>query len=234
MIYHTRCVARGTQRAMVDHRHAVHDVPARADAGARSAGRLVKEGGAHAVKLEGGERTADAIAAIVAGRHSGHGPRRAHAAVGPPVRRVQGAARRGPPAGRRQGRRAGGGVRRRGRVRADGTGEADHRVGVDPDDRHRGRRRTATARCSSSRTCSGCTATCGRSSSSGTPRSGRDPPGGRGVLPRGPRGPVPGRGALISVRPTTSSAVQSSGEAPHHPICARRPSISPPGGGRRT
>jgi 3-methyl-2-oxobutanoate hydroxymethyltransferase len=30
-----------------------------------SAGRVVKEGGAHAVKLEGGERTADAIKAIV-------------------------------------------------------------------------------------------------------------------------------------------------------------------------
>jgi 3-methyl-2-oxobutanoate hydroxymethyltransferase len=65
VIYHTRCVARGTTRAMV-----ISDMPfmtfqpgpAQALA---SAGRLVKEGGAHAVKLEGGERTADAIAAIV-------------------------------------------------------------------------------------------------------------------------------------------------------------------------
>jgi 3-methyl-2-oxobutanoate hydroxymethyltransferase len=65
MIYHTRCVVRGTNRAMI-----ITDLPfmtfqpgpAKA---LESAGRLVKEGGAHAVKLEGGERTADAIAAVV-------------------------------------------------------------------------------------------------------------------------------------------------------------------------
>jgi 3-methyl-2-oxobutanoate hydroxymethyltransferase len=65
VIYHTRCVVRGTSRAMV-----IADLPfmtfqlgpAQALA---SAGRVVKEGGAHAVKLEGGERTADAITAIV-------------------------------------------------------------------------------------------------------------------------------------------------------------------------
>lgn len=65
MIYHTRCVVRGTTRAMV-----ITDLPfmtfqlGPAQA-LESAGRVVKEGGAHAVKLEGGERTAEAIAAIV-------------------------------------------------------------------------------------------------------------------------------------------------------------------------
>src|SRR5215212_7244166 len=65
VIYHTRCVARGTHRAMI-----VADLPfmtfqlGPAQA-LENAGRLVKEGGAHAVKLEGGERTAEAIAAIV-------------------------------------------------------------------------------------------------------------------------------------------------------------------------
>jgi 3-methyl-2-oxobutanoate hydroxymethyltransferase len=65
MIYHTRCVVRGTTRAMV-----ITDLPFMTfqlgpTQALESAGRLVKEGGAHAVKLEGGERTAEAIAAIV-------------------------------------------------------------------------------------------------------------------------------------------------------------------------
>ena len=53
-IYHCRAVARGTQRAQV-----VGDMPfisyqASLEEGVRNAGRLVKEGGAEAVKLEGG------------------------------------------------------------------------------------------------------------------------------------------------------------------------------------
>jgi 3-methyl-2-oxobutanoate hydroxymethyltransferase len=65
MIYHTRCVVRGTSRAMV-----ITDMPFMTfqlgpTQALESAGRLVKEAGTHAVKLEGGERTADAIAAIV-------------------------------------------------------------------------------------------------------------------------------------------------------------------------
>jgi 3-methyl-2-oxobutanoate hydroxymethyltransferase len=65
MIYHTRCVARGTSRAMI-----ITDLPFMTfqlgpTQALESAGRLVKEGGAHAVKLEGGERTAEAIAAVV-------------------------------------------------------------------------------------------------------------------------------------------------------------------------
>lgn len=65
MIYHTRCVVRGTSRAMI-----ITDLPFMTfqlgpTQALESAGRVIKEAGAHAVKLEGGERTADAIAAIV-------------------------------------------------------------------------------------------------------------------------------------------------------------------------
>jgi len=53
MLHHTRAVTRGVERAMV-----VGDMPfmsfqASADDGVRNAGRLIKEGGAHAVKIEG-------------------------------------------------------------------------------------------------------------------------------------------------------------------------------------
>jgi 3-methyl-2-oxobutanoate hydroxymethyltransferase len=66
MIYHTRLVVRGAARALV-----VADMPFMSyqvspQQALENAGRLVKEGGAHAVKLEGGLRTAPAIAAITA------------------------------------------------------------------------------------------------------------------------------------------------------------------------
>ncbi len=53
MLHHTRAVTRGVERAMV-----VGDMPfmsfqASTDDGVRNAGRLIKEGGAHAVKIEG-------------------------------------------------------------------------------------------------------------------------------------------------------------------------------------
>jgi len=53
MLHHTRAVSRGVERAMV-----VGDMPfmsfqASTDDGVRNAGRLIKEGGAHAVKIEG-------------------------------------------------------------------------------------------------------------------------------------------------------------------------------------
>jgi len=65
MIYHTRLVAKGARRALV-----ISDMPfmsyqTSVEDAVRNAGRLVKEGGAHAVKLEGGVRMADRIAAIV-------------------------------------------------------------------------------------------------------------------------------------------------------------------------
>jgi 3-methyl-2-oxobutanoate hydroxymethyltransferase len=64
VIYHTRMVARGVRRSLL-----VADMPFMSfqispQQALENAGRLVKEGGAHAVKLEGGVRSAAAIAAI--------------------------------------------------------------------------------------------------------------------------------------------------------------------------
>ena len=66
MIYHTRLVARGIRHSLI-----VTDLPFMSyqispQQALESAGRLVKEGGTQAVKLEGGERSAAAIAAITA------------------------------------------------------------------------------------------------------------------------------------------------------------------------
>ena len=66
MIYHTRMVARGRRRALV-----VGDLPfgsyqISAAQAVESSVRLVKEGGAEVVKLEGGINMADRIAAITA------------------------------------------------------------------------------------------------------------------------------------------------------------------------
>lgn len=65
VVYHTRCVARGLART-----HLVADMPfltyqVNDDEALRNAGRLIVEGGAHAVKLEGGVRSASAIRRIV-------------------------------------------------------------------------------------------------------------------------------------------------------------------------
>jgi 3-methyl-2-oxobutanoate hydroxymethyltransferase len=100
IVYHTRMVVRGRQRALV-----VGDLPfgsyqASSTQAVESAVRLVKEGGAEAVKLEGGihmARTIEAIAAIdvpVMG-HVGLTPQSVHRMGG---HRVQ---------GRRSGRAAG-------------------------------------------------------------------------------------------------------------------------------
>ncbi len=64
MIYHTRCVARGVQRSLL-----IADMPFMSfqvspQQALENAGRLIKEGGAQAVKLEGGVRSAPSIAAI--------------------------------------------------------------------------------------------------------------------------------------------------------------------------
>ena len=65
IIYHTRCVARGVRRSLI-----VADLPFMSyqvspEHALANAGRLIKEGGAHAVKLEGGVRSAASIAAVV-------------------------------------------------------------------------------------------------------------------------------------------------------------------------
>jgi 3-methyl-2-oxobutanoate hydroxymethyltransferase len=66
MVYHTRLVARGVRRSLL-----VADLPflsyqVSPEQAVANAGRLIKEGGAHAVKLEGGARSAAAIAAVTA------------------------------------------------------------------------------------------------------------------------------------------------------------------------
>lgn len=65
IIYHTRAVVRGTSSA-----HVVADMPfmsfqADAAEGVRNAGRLLKEGGAQAVKIEGGEAVAPTVEKMV-------------------------------------------------------------------------------------------------------------------------------------------------------------------------
>ena len=92
MIYHLRSVSRGTKRAQI-----VGDMPfmsyqSSIDEGLRNAGRLVKDGGAEAVKLEGGAEHAELIRKIVAAGipvmgHIGLTPQSVHAMGG---YRVQG------------------------------------------------------------------------------------------------------------------------------------------------
>jgi 3-methyl-2-oxobutanoate hydroxymethyltransferase len=65
MLYHTRAVCRGARRA-----HVVADMPflswqVSPEEALRNAGRLVAEGGAHAVKLEGGVQAAATIGRVV-------------------------------------------------------------------------------------------------------------------------------------------------------------------------
>jgi 3-methyl-2-oxobutanoate hydroxymethyltransferase len=87
MLYHTRLVARGARRAMV-----VGDMPfgsyqASPEEAVRSATRFLKEGGAQAVKLEGGEVARVAIRRIAAAGipvmgHVGLTPQSVHALGG--------------------------------------------------------------------------------------------------------------------------------------------------------
>jgi len=60
MVYHSACVARGCRRALI-----MADMPFMADAdpqmGLLSAARLMREGGAHIVKIEGGKALAETI-----------------------------------------------------------------------------------------------------------------------------------------------------------------------------
>jgi 3-methyl-2-oxobutanoate hydroxymethyltransferase len=66
IVYHTRMVARGVQRA-----HLVADMPfmsyqAAVEDGLRAAGRMLKEGRAEAVKLEGGAEVAELVRRLAA------------------------------------------------------------------------------------------------------------------------------------------------------------------------
>ena len=65
MLHHTKAVVRGCERALV-----VADMPfmsyqVSSEEALRNAGRLLQEGGAQAVKLEGGEEVAETVARIV-------------------------------------------------------------------------------------------------------------------------------------------------------------------------
>lgn len=87
MVYHGQCVSRGLTRA-----HLTVDLPFMSyqvspQQALQSAGRLVQEGGAQSVKLEGGERVAPAIEAIVGAgipvvAHLGLTPQSVHATGG--------------------------------------------------------------------------------------------------------------------------------------------------------
>lgn len=82
--YHTRCVRRALRRA-----HLVADMPfmsyqVSAEKALENAGRLVREGGAEAVKLEGGERVLESVRRITAAGipvmgHLGLTPQSVHA-----------------------------------------------------------------------------------------------------------------------------------------------------------
>ena len=79
MLHHTKAVTRGVEHAMV-----VGDMPflsyqASREEGIRNAGRFLKEGGAHAVKIEGAR--VELVHDLVERRHPGDGARRAHAAI---------------------------------------------------------------------------------------------------------------------------------------------------------
>jgi 3-methyl-2-oxobutanoate hydroxymethyltransferase len=84
MVYHCRAASRGVARA-----HLVADMPfmsyqASVDEGMRAAGRLIKEGGAHAVKVEGGVDVAPLVQRLVAAGvpvmgHVGMTPQSVHA-----------------------------------------------------------------------------------------------------------------------------------------------------------
>ena len=97
VVYHTRLVARAARRAMV-----VADLPfgsyqISTEDAVRSAVRCVKDGGAHAVKLEGGRRVVAAIERITAAEipvmgHVGLTPQAIHRMGG---HRVQGRSERG-------------------------------------------------------------------------------------------------------------------------------------------
>src|SRR5262249_61815347 len=64
VIYHVRCVARGIRRSLLVAALPFMTYQVSPRQALENAGRLVKEGGTHAVKLEGGVRSAAAIAAI--------------------------------------------------------------------------------------------------------------------------------------------------------------------------
>ena len=148
MLHHVKAVARGAEHAMV-----VGDMPfmsfqASVDDGVRNAGRLIKEGGAHAVKIEGVQldlvqRLVDIGIPVMA--HIGLTPQSVYGLGGMKVQGRGEAGHEGHGAGdaAREGRRV------RGRARGDArrARRGDLAIAAGPDDRDRRRARAATRRC---------------------------------------------------------------------------------------
>ena len=81
MIHHTRAVSRGAKRALI-----VADMPfltfqLSVEEAMRNAGRLIQQGGAAAVKIEGGRQIVETAKRLGRYRRSGHGTSRIDAAV---------------------------------------------------------------------------------------------------------------------------------------------------------
>jgi 3-methyl-2-oxobutanoate hydroxymethyltransferase len=64
VIYHTRCVSRGVRRALLAADMPFMSYQISPEQALANAGRMIQEGGAHAVKLEGGKRMAATVAKI--------------------------------------------------------------------------------------------------------------------------------------------------------------------------
>src|SRR5271156_180763 len=87
MVHHTRAVRRGTRRALLVADMSYGSFHITLDESVRNAVRLVKEGGAEAVKVEGGERRIELIARLVESEipvmgHVGLTPQSIHALGG--------------------------------------------------------------------------------------------------------------------------------------------------------
>ena len=144
MLHHTKAVVRGTRRSLV-----VGDMPFMSygvteQATLEHAARFISEGGAQAVKIEGGVRSARTIETIARSRHPGHGPHRADAAVRLRPRRPPRAGQDhrigAQAAGRRVCRPGVGRVCGRPRTGSGGACRGGDGAAEDPDDRHRRRR----------------------------------------------------------------------------------------------
>ena len=90
MIHHTKAVSRAAKRAMV-----LGDMPfmsyqVSVEEALRNAGRLMKEAGAHGVKLEGGREVAEIVHKDYLFRHSSHGTPWPYSPISASVRRIQG------------------------------------------------------------------------------------------------------------------------------------------------
>ena len=210
VIYHSRMVARARQRALI-----VADMPFGSyqtdphDA-VVNATRLIKEGAAEAVKLEGGQAVAETIRRIAAVDIPGDGPHRFDASIGAPHGRAQGAGtssrQRAGAARACAGGRAGGRGRRGvcGRPRGNSDGTWRRRSprpsrfppsASAPD-------RVATVRSSCCTTCSACARVSHRSSRSNMRTSGAR---------RGPRWRLtPARCVSTRFRPSSTASSRSN------------------------